>query len=42
MFRRVLALCRASVANFDRELESNELWASRLLEISTDTPLGQA
>lgn len=41
-FRRMLAACRALVALHDRELEDDALWSSRMMEISSDTPIGQA
>lgn len=36
-FRRMLALVRAFVAVYDRELETEEVFASRLAEISPRT-----
>ena len=41
-FRRVLALCRAFVAAYDRRDESDDVFASRLTEIAPRGPKASA
>ena len=41
-FRKVLAYCRAVIAVYDDELESDAVFASRLMEIGSGTPRGSA
>ena len=41
-FRRLLALMRALNANYQDELESDAVFASRMMEIRSGTPRGSA
>lgn len=42
MFRRLLAIARGIVANHRDELESDAVFASRMMEIRSGTPRGSA